>query len=144
MGFHTFNLIADFQDITVLDKLTSSAAIKVIVVLQEQEKTELIDGLLKKILSAIHIDLAEDVQLVKASTTTSINILKPLKDLEIDKVLCFGIEPHNLAFNFSPTLYKPIHIENRTFLFVDSLSKIEADQNRKKMLWSNLQTIFSP
>lgn len=143
MGFHTFNLIA--HSLSASDQIDSisSNSFKVMVVLEAKEDNDLLDGLLKKILSAINIDLSKDVCLVKAPDQIHhLNILKSIKDLGINKVLCFGLQPKDLTLNFSTTYYKPMHVGDLTFLFSDALSILNQDPARKKALWVNLQEIF--
>ena len=143
MGFHTFNLIA--HSIEAIDQVsnTASNSFKVMVVLEAQEDKVLLDRLLKKILAAINIDLAKDVCLLKAPEhSQSLNIINTIKDLKIEKVICFGVQPKDLTLNFATSLYKPMTIGELTFLFADTLSTLDKDANRKKALWVNLQQIF--
>ncbi len=143
MAFHTFNLIAHSLD--AIDQITdnTSNSFKVMVVLGAEEDKDLLDGLLKKILSAIKIDMSNDVCLVKKTESpTRLNILSAIKDLEIKKVLCFGLQPLDLTLNISASFYKPLQVGAHTFLFADSLSILDTDPARKKALWNNLQQIF--
>lgn len=143
MGFHTFNLIA--HSIDANDQLSNIASnsFKVIVVLEAKEEKVLLDGLLTKILSAINIDISKDVCLIKTPERShSLNIINVIKDLKIEKVICFGVQPKDLTLNFASTLYKPIQIGELTFLFADTLSTLDKDAARKKALWANLQKIF--
>ena len=143
MGFHTFKLIA--HSIDAIEQLSNSTSnsFKVMVVLEAEEEEVLLDGLLTKILAAINIDLSKDVCLVKTPERShSINILNAVKDLKIDKVISFGVQPKDLTLNFEATLYKPFLVGHLTFLFADNLATLEKDANRKKALWVNLQQIF--
>jgi len=143
MSFNTFNLIAHSQEVhkQTMDKPSNS--FKVMVVLEAQEDNDLLDGLLSKILAAIKIDLSKDVCLVKKEDLhTSLNILKVIKDLGINKVLSFGLKPKELNLNFSSKFYKPVYSGELSFLFVDSLSILNKDSARKKALWDNLQNLF--
>ncbi len=143
MGFYTFNLIAHSLESREQIKSNSSNSVKLMVVLEEQEDNDLLDGLLKKILSAINIDLSSDVCLVKSSKhLPSLNIIKSIKDLRINKVISFGLNPKDLALNFTNVLYEPIHIGDLTFLFADTLGVLNNDPGKKKALWLNLQQIF--
>ncbi len=143
MGFHTFNLIA--QSIQANEQLShpTNHLFKVMVVLKAQEDKSLLDGLLAKILAAIHIDISKDVCLVKtAEPYHPINIINTIKDLNIDKVICFGVQPKDVALNFTNALYQPMHVGGLTFVFADTLSTLNKDANKKKALWGNLQQIF--
>ena len=143
MGFHTFKLIA--HSIDAIEQLSNSTSnsFKVMVVLEAEEEEVLLDGLLTNILAAIKIDLKKEVCLIKVkSSNQKFNIYKALKDLKVDKVICFGLAPNSLMLNFDSSFYQPIVQSGNTFLFVDSLASIENNKDYKKLLWNNLQSIF--
>jgi len=141
MSFHTFDLIAHNSDPSFIQKGEESNHVKIIVVLSEQEDKDLIEGLLKNILNAVNIDITSEVHILEIASI-AINILDTIKDLGIEKILCFGTTPKALSLNLNAQLYHPVHISAKTFLFAESLAFIEANKGRKKLLWDNLQSIF--
>jgi len=141
MPFHTFDLLAHDTTPLFIHKTDASSPVKIIVVLSVQDDEGLIEGLLKNILKAVKIDIDNEVHIIQVSDI-SINILDLIKDLKLEKILCFGANPSMLSMNLNPQLYHPMHIADTTFLFAESLSYIEAHKDRKKILWDNLQSIF--
>ena len=143
MSFHSFNLIAPFEESIDSFAKIQSNPIRLIVVLIEGEDKVLLDGLFTNILAAIKIDLKKEVCLIKVkSSNQKFNIYKALKDLKVDKVICFGLAPNSLMLNFDSSFYQPVVQSGNTFLFVDSLASIENNKDYKKLLWNNLQSIF--
>ncbi len=104
---------------------------------------------LKKILAAAKIEMEQD---------TMILAVQPGESLQLDTnaigafpkyILLFGVKPKQLSLNFQIPAYQAVTYRDTTFLWVDSLGKIQeerqAGKNQKAgALWLALKQIFLP
>ncbi len=141
MAFNAFELLTVKQNPDESFVSQESNLTKVIIVLSSNEDKVLRSNLLPKILKAVNVDLVKEAIIVEEQHY-GIDIIKLIKDQNIDKVISFGVSPLALSLNLSATLYKLNKIGSIQFLFSDNLGVISTNQERKKALWSNLQILF--
>lgn len=116
------------------------------------EKQEPLTDFLKKIITAVKLDLAKDCLVCAInSDTLSQNVPKAsaiprfssLKSIgKIEKALIFGVHPEALGLHISPPQYQAFFFNNCTFLFADKLSVLEKSPEKKKRLWDGLRDLF--
>lgn len=108
---------------------------KVLILLDELTAEE--RQLLGNILKAIKLNFKE-VESYKLSLDFEVIASAPI----VETVLSFGDLLRNLDENNHP-LYEPVVINNKTFLFADSVSRINLNvANEKTKLWKALQQVF--
>ncbi len=117
------------------------------------EQRDELEVFVKKIISAAKIDLENDCLILMAHPDTvgrgdadivSLPSFSQLRSQhKIEKVVLFGIKGKDMGFNIETPLYIPFEFNYCQFLFADKLSAIENSMERKKALWSALQTLFS-
>jgi hypothetical protein len=96
---------------------------------------------LTKILAAIQHTPA-DVAYVNLEQNFAVNIFDLGKETKVQQVVAFGSGLVDMAPGSKINLYKPAGIGQVPLLLADPLHHIENDVNRKKQLWSGLQSIF--
>ena len=108
------------------------------------EQRDELETFLKKIITAAKIDIEKDCLILRGDAeNVSLPSFAQLKSKsKIKKLVLFGINGKDLGFNIETHLYIPFAFNNCQFLFADKLSVIENSQERKKALWSGLQTLF--
>lgn len=100
---------------------------------------------LEKIITALKLDMHKD--------TTVIWLLQgkepfpKLVDLkakqDISKAIFFGLRHQDMGIHSVCHPYIAFPLAGMRILFADDLSAIEADPNKKKLLWNELQRMFS-
>lgn len=141
MPFDTFDLVAHFGVPEQENSFSASNPPKVLLVLSQTEDKDLLESFLPKILQAVKIDMqTESLSIIHSNYP--INILDQIKDLGVKNVISFGVSPKDLTLNLNPQLYTLLDISKVKFLFADKLDVISKQQDRKKLLWNHLQTIF--
>lgn len=97
---------------------------------------------LKKILSAIGVDLTKNCFLFSLDLSEKIFIHRLLSEAKSQKkIISFGISP--LHFGLS-VIYQPqelFHLYTHAFLLCDEIQNIQNDGNKKRTLWESLQKL---
>lgn len=107
------------------------------------ENNPALDALLERILTAVKLNIQKDCLTVKRLENEMLPSFSQLiQENTIAKVVLFGISSKDLGLNITPPQYIPLEFNNRTFLFADMLSKINAAENLKKNLWDALRDMF--
>jgi hypothetical protein len=94
---------------------------------------------LTKILKAIKFEM-HDVAFINVAPGSTINLAVLGKKLPIKSIVSFGTDL--LDLDKIPASYKHFHIGPTPVLLSDSLTQLEADQNKKRLLWNGLQGMF--
>jgi DNA polymerase III psi subunit len=141
MAFSTFELLTLKQSPDHHYITPKSNQNNVMIVLSANEDEKLRSTLLPKIMNAVHIDIEKEAILVEAPNY-GINIVKLISEQNAIKVISFGVSPSALSINLSALLYKINKIGDVEFLFSDNLKVISTNQERKKALWNQLQSLF--
>ena len=112
------------------------------ILVSEDEKTFsqiLQNEFLTKILKAIKFEM-HDVAFVNIARGSNVNLAVLGKKLPIKSVVSFGTEL--LDMEKIPPAYKHFHIGPTPVILSESLTQLEADQNKKRLLWNGLQGMF--
>ena len=94
---------------------------------------------LTKILKAIKFEM-HDVAFVNVAPGTQINLAILGRKLSIKSLVSFGT--NLLDLEKIPAPFKHFHVGPTPVLLSDSLTQLEADQNKKRLLWNGLQGMF--
>jgi hypothetical protein len=94
---------------------------------------------LTKILKAIKFEM-HDVAFVNVTGGSKVNLAVLGRRLPIKSVVCFGT--NLLDLEKIPAAYKHFHIGPTPVLLSESLTQLEADQSKKRLLWNGLQGMF--
>ncbi len=113
----------------------------VILVSEEKEafKQILQNEFLTKILKAIKFEI-HDVAFVNVAKSSNVNLAILGRKLPIKSVVSFGSTL--LDLEKAPAPYKHFHIGPTPVLLSESLTQLEADQSKKRLLWNGLQGMF--
>ena len=138
--FTAYN-ISDSENIRAV--VSGDNARHILIGFLDEQRDEL-ETFLKKIITAAKIDIEKDCLILRGDAeNVSLPSFAQLKSKsKIKKLVLFGINGKDLGFNIETHLYIPFAFNNCQFLFADKLSVIENSQERKKTLWSGLQTLF--
>ena len=138
--FTAYN-ISDSENIRAV--VSGDNARHILIGFLDEQRDEL-ETFLKKIIAAAKIDIEKDCLILRGDAeNVSLPSFAQLKSKsKIKKLVLFGINGKDLGFNIETHLYIPFAFNNCQFLFADKLSVIENSQERKKALWSGLQTLF--
>lgn len=96
--------------------------------------------LLRKILSAIHLDLENDCTLIQLSGQTTVNLAGQISREMRSKIISFGIPLRQLGFNISATGVL-FHLESMDVLNAPKLGELATNQNAKRVLWQALKSL---
>ncbi|KAA9325204.1 hypothetical protein [Adhaeribacter soli] len=94
---------------------------------------------LTKILKAIKFEM-HDVAFVNVSKGKNVNLAVLGRSLSIKSLISFGTGLIDLEK--IPAAYKHFHIGPTPVLLSESLTQLEADQSKKRLLWNGLQGMF--
>ncbi|HSI90123.1 MAG TPA: hypothetical protein VK927_03355 [Adhaeribacter sp.] len=94
---------------------------------------------LTKILKAIKFEM-HDVAFVNVTPGTKVNLAVLAKKLPVTSMISFGT--NLLDLEKTPAAYKHFHIGPTPVLLSESLTALEADQNKKRLLWAGLQGMY--
>ena len=94
---------------------------------------------LKKILSAVQIDLQKDALFASFGDPDSGSFIQLLRKKGVEKCLLFGLEPARLGLGISVRLNESFVFYGCRFLFAEKLSAIENDVAKKQQLWAALK-----
>ncbi len=101
------------------------------------------EAFLSKILSAVKLDFKKDVLVLEKTPNNNFSFGGLQKAVGLQKAIFFGITPQMIGLQTNYQKYQPFTINGCTFLFGDTLSQINGNQQLKKALWVALQSIFS-
>ena len=111
------------------------------VVCDTSADTEDLHTFLKKILSAVKVDMDKQVLQIFPNNTEPTNLEPLFKQSMPAKVLLFGVLPSTIGLNLNLTLYEVTSFRNLEILWAEKLSDIENNQDKKRQLWTSLQLI---
>src|SRR5688572_17779200 len=94
---------------------------------------------LTKILKAIKYEM-HDVAFVNVAKGSTVNLSVLGRKLPIKSIVSFGT--NLLDLDKIPAAYKHFHIGPTPVLLSESLTQLEADQSKKRLLWNGLQGMF--
>ncbi|MBK0402919.1 hypothetical protein I5M27_07965 [Adhaeribacter sp. BT258] len=131
-------LIVTGPEITYNEKVFKGLVILV------SEKNETFSQILQnefltKILKAIKFEM-HDVAFVNIALGGKINLAVLGKKLPVKSVVSFGTDL--LDIDKIPAPYKHFHVGPTPVLLSESLTQLEADQSKKRLLWNGLQGMF--
>jgi len=112
-----------------------------IVLSDPEAKDPSLQALLSKILQAIGVTEDRDTyQLIVGQRPF---YLYPLlnQHREFKTILSFGINPKALGMAVSYSIYNLFQLKGHQFLFSDSLSEIESNLSKKRLLWESLKKL---
>ncbi len=112
-----------------------------IVLPEEEAKDTSLQALLLKILQAIGVaENQATYQLIVGQRPFYLYTLLN-QHREFKTILSFGINPKALGMAVSYSCYSLFHLKGHLFLFSDSLSEIESDLSKKRLLWESLKKL---
>ncbi len=94
---------------------------------------------LKKILSAVQIDLSKDALFASFGATETGSFIQLLRKKGVEKCLLFGLAPARLGLGIAVKMNEPFTFYGCRFLFAEKLSVIENDVAKKQQLWAGLK-----
>jgi hypothetical protein len=124
------------------EKLSGDNQKHILVVSSEDDDVEMV-AFLEKILTAVKIQLSTDCLMLRGMDSSDFpSFSNIVKENKIQKILVFGFKPSDLGLVFQAPQYFITEILDYHFLFVDNLSVIFKQVEKKKALWDNLQILF--
>jgi hypothetical protein len=96
--------------------------------------------LLTKMLSAVGLDPGQDVWIALIANGQTIN--PALLAMHYSQMIVFGLPPESVSLNINHHNYKVIRLDQARVLFCDSLAILETSQDKKKLLWESLKSMF--
>lgn len=125
------------------EKISGGNEKHILVVTSQDDDAEMV-AFLDKILSAVKIQLLTDCLILRGMDSSDFPSFSNLVvHNKVSKILVFGFKPSDLGLVFQTPQYFITEILDYKFLFVDNLSIIFKQVERKKALWDNLQILFS-
>jgi hypothetical protein len=125
------------------EKLSGANQKHILIVSSEDDDAEMV-AFLEKILTAVKIQLPSDCLMLRGMDSSDFPAFSNIvKEHKIQKILVFGFKPSDLGLVFQTPPYFITEILDYNFLFVDNLSVIFKQVERKKALWDNLQILFA-
>lgn len=135
-------LIQDTQPPARSVELPKPALLKHKVLLLADEDLSPSDLLfLEKILKAVNLDVS-GVDLLNLYGVSDIDFASVLRNKYINHFITFGVPFRRINLDILMDRYQPIRFDGITFLMVDSLPVIEANQTLKRQLWNSLKRVF--
>jgi len=116
-------------------------SILVVMVGIEEQLPDLLN-FLRKITTAAKINLDKDTAYLTLTPKHKIGWTGISQNINPKQALIFGKTPAELGLHLQVTPYQPFEFQGVQFIFADALSEIEQDQEKKKALWSVLQSVF--
>jgi hypothetical protein len=124
------------------EKLSGDNGKYILIVTSEDDDAEMVT-FLEKILTAVKIQLQTDCLILRGMDSSDFPSFSDIvKNHKIDKALVFGFKASDLGLVFQTPQYFITEILDYKFLFVDNLSIIFKQVEKKKALWDNLQLLF--
>ena len=112
-----------------------------LVAMAGEERPELSD-FLDKILQAVGFDLKNDALSLWVTPTERFWFKELDQASHVSHAIFFGIPPQQAGLNLEAQPYNPVIISGTTYLFADSLAKIQENPALKRPLWEALKIIF--
>lgn len=97
---------------------------------------------LEKVLNAVNLDIT-GVDLLNLHGAGDIDFADLLRGKHIHHFITFGVPFERVGLDIMMDRYQPVRFEGITFLIVDALPVIEANQKLKRSLWEALKRIFA-
>lgn len=133
-----FYQIDDYSELSVSGKNKRKISL---IVLQEDYNSN--RELLEKIMGAVQLNIEEDLGLCLISNPENRVQIKDHEILAKSKHLfLFGIKSKTLSLQFDLRPYQAVVTEQFIIHPMDCLKDLQADVNKKKILWSYLKKIF--
>jgi hypothetical protein len=124
------------------EKLSGNNGKHILIVTSEDDDVEMV-AFLEKILTAVKIQIEADCLILRGMDSSDFpSFSNIVKDHMIEKIIVFGFKPSDLGLVFQTPQYFITEILDYKFLFVDNLSSIFKQVEKKKALWDNLQLLF--
>ena len=98
------------------------------------------EAMLKNIAKALNLNYDVDVELLKLKTEEKIKTGLLLKNSK--SLVSFGLHPSSLCLNLDLKPYRILYLESSQIVFVEQISKIKDDKEKKMKLWAILQKMF--
>jgi hypothetical protein len=127
---------------SMLEQAKGGFAKRVFVAIQSEPAFPENINFLSKILTAAGLNLEQDTMFAELDPDPKTSFLPLVKEKQAECILVFGITPKQLGLNINCPLYQPFDFYGTTFLFADSLSRLEPDKTLKAKLWQALQQLF--
>lgn len=137
LGFDVYNINNPNDNIDIIYNNDIS---NTIIFIKSSDKDHL--DFLTKILGAIQFDITKDIVLIEKLNTEKISLINIIKKYNINKIILFNIPQKDLGLSFQLPNYRPLKVNNSTFLLADSLNQISKNKVKKKELWTALQQMF--
>lgn len=117
----------------------------IFVVLVSEKETHEADELefLEKVFTALQLNLLEDASIISLSHKSVVSLFELGKSVNFDHVLVFGGNPAFLGMNTDIAPYSETKLLGVSYLYVDSISALQTDIEKKRRLWAVLQRIFA-
>lgn len=96
---------------------------------------------LEKVLKAVNLDI-NGVDLLNVYGVRDVDFRQVLSGKVINHFITFGVPFSRINLDILLDRYHPIRFDGITFLLVDSLPVIEANQTLKRKLWESLKRVF--
>jgi DNA polymerase III psi subunit len=96
---------------------------------------------LEKVLKAVNLDI-NGVDLLNVYGVRDVDFRQVLSGKVINHFITFGVPFSRINLDIMLDRYHPIRFDGITFLLVDSLPVIEANQTLKRKLWESLKRVF--
>ncbi|MBL7815369.1 MAG: hypothetical protein JNL70_10170 [Saprospiraceae bacterium] len=123
------------------EKISGTNDKGILIVFLDEQRTEL-EAFLKKIIASIKLDYEKDCLILRGSHVDLLPTMAQLKSqFTFKKTLIFGFKGKDLGLNIETPLYTAFVFNENRYLFADKLSIIENSVERKKALWSVLQSL---
>lgn len=140
---------ASFLDFSIIDLLDTSVVISqcegpsqssIFVCCREADPVNI--EFLKKILSAVQIDLDKEVSLLKITHPHGFSFSQLQSTKAFKKALIFDFPPSFLGLQLNLQKYQPFTLNGCTLLFADPLQDISNNKMMKTALWTALKAMF--
>ncbi len=99
---------------------------------------------LAQIFKAVKIEMSEWVAFGDAKMLEGLSWSSLERSSNFEQLIFFGTLPQDFGLQIQLPLYQPRIFEHKTLLRGDTLSTIQKDTQKKRLLWGALQQIFLP
>ncbi len=104
-------------------------------------------NMLQQILAAVKINIENDCILCTVSRDTKVHYYNAISGGNVSKILVFGLSTENLCLHIKTSLYTKISIDQRDWIFADSLGalldeKAKGEKKKRVALWHGLKQLF--
>lgn len=123
-----------------LEELEKKLDKKSVIVVHATPLSDAALALLEKILSAINVQLNEDVLLVHLSADQKLPLGRLLRNTPIRLILNFSCKPKQLKMNIEGTKYAVLRFSECNFISSDSIEELQKNKQLKMLLWNALKT----